>query len=38
MIKGKYLGTLKDKKKIIKPSDKFKQVFNFDWDAAEDTS
>jgi len=39
MIKGKYLGTIKDKKKqLIKPSDKFKQVFLFDWDESEDTS
>lgn len=38
MIKGKYLGLIKEKKKIIKPSDKFKQVFNFDWDPTEDTS
>ncbi len=38
LIKGRYLGTIKEKKKMIKPSDKFKQVFLFDWDASEDTS
>ena len=38
MIKGKYLGTLKDQRKPIKTGDKFKQVFVFEWDAAEDTS
>ncbi|CDW80241.1 dead-box atp-dependent rna helicase 21-like [Stylonychia lemnae] len=38
MIKGKYLGTIKEKKRVIKPSDKFKQVFHFEWDASEDTS
>ena len=39
MIKGRYLGTIKDeKKRSLKPGDKFKQVFVFDWDANEDTS
>ena len=38
MIKGKYLGTIKEQRKLIKPSDKFKQVFVFDWNAEEDTS
>jgi ATP-dependent RNA helicase DDX23/PRP28 len=38
LIKGKYLGTIKEKKKQIKQSDKFKQVFHFGWDASEDTS
>ena len=40
MIKGKYLGTIKDDKKrqIRTGGDKFKQVFLFDWDANEDTS
>jgi ATP-dependent RNA helicase DDX23/PRP28 len=36
MIKATYLGLKKDKKKIIKPSEKFK--FVFDWDTNEDTS
>lgn len=26
------------KKILIKPSEKFKNVFNFDWDAADDTA
>jgi ATP-dependent RNA helicase DDX23/PRP28 len=38
MIKGKYYGAVKEKKKILRPGDKFKQVFVFDWDAREDTS
>lgn len=38
IIKAKHLGLIKEKKKMIKPSDKFKQVFLFDWDASEDTS
>ena len=38
LIKGKYLGTIKDKRRVIKPSDKFRQVFEFEWDASEDTS
>ena len=36
LIKQQYLGADKQKKRIMKPSDKFK--FNFDWDAGEDTS
>ena len=36
MIKATYLGLKKEKKKIIKPSEKFK--FVFDWDTNEDTS
>jgi ATP-dependent RNA helicase DDX23/PRP28 len=28
----------KDKRKLIKPSEKFKNVFNFEWDESEDTS
>jgi ATP-dependent RNA helicase DDX23/PRP28 len=28
----------RDKRKSIKPSDKFKNVFNFDWNESEDTS
>lgn len=35
-IKNQYLGIKKEKKKIIKPSEKFKFVFN--WDLSEDTS
>jgi ATP-dependent RNA helicase DDX23/PRP28 len=36
IIKNTYLGAKKEKKKIIKPSEKFK--FVFDWDITEDTS
>jgi len=36
LIKQQYLGTKKEKKRIVKPSEKFK--FVFDWDASEDTS
>jgi ATP-dependent RNA helicase DDX23/PRP28 len=35
-IKQHYLGGKKEKKKILKPSEKFRFVFN--WDASEDTS
>lgn len=40
MIKGKYMGIIKDTKKrpMRAAGDKFKQVFLFDWDANEDTS
>lgn len=33
-----YLGLNREKKKILKPSEKFKNIFNFEWDATEDTS
>lgn len=36
MIKQQYLGNNKPKKRIVRPSEKFK--FNFDWGADEDTS
>ena len=36
MIKKQYLGADKVKKKMLKPSEKFK--FNFDWEAGDDTS
>ena len=38
MIKGQFYGTTKEKKRIIKAGDKFKQVFMFEWDTKEDTS
>lgn len=37
-IKMQYLGLTKEKKKLLKPSEKFKNIFNFDWHASEDTS
>ena len=36
LIKQQYLGTDKVRKKILKPSEKFR--FNFDWEANDDTS
>ena len=33
-----YLSLNKEKKKILKPSEKFKNIFNFEWDKTEDTS
>ena len=36
LIKKQYLGGDKQKKKMLKPSEKFK--FNFDWEAQDDTS
>lgn len=33
-----YLGLNKHKKKVLKPSEKFRNIFNFEWDHQEDTS
>lgn len=38
VLRNQYLGVKKQKKKIIKPSEKFSKIFQFDWDASEDTS
>ena len=35
-IRVQYLGQKKQKKKVLKPSEKFK--FSFDWDMNDDTS
>jgi len=32
------LGLNKEKRKLVKPSEKFRNIFNFEWDASEDTS
>ena len=32
------MGLNKEKKKVLKPSEKFKNIFNFEWDSSEDTS
>lgn len=37
-LRDQYLGKKKVKKKIVKPSEKFSKIFQFDWDASEDTS
>ncbi len=37
-IKIQYLGLNKEKKKLLKPSEKFKNIFNFEWDENDDTS
>eukprot|EP00921_Rhytidocystis_pertsovi_P024755 GHVQ01039839.1.p1 GENE.GHVQ01039839.1~~GHVQ01039839.1.p1 ORF type:complete len:727 (-),score=150.54 GHVQ01039839.1:66-2246(-) len=37
-IRSHYLGMRKEKKKVQKPSEKFRNIFNFEWDANEDTS
>ncbi|CDR95183.1 DEAD box RNA helicase, putative [Babesia bigemina] len=37
-IRQHYLGIRQEKKKVKKPSEKFKTVFNFEWDNSEDTS
>lgn len=37
-IRQHYLGIKNEKKKIKKPSEKFKTVFTFDWDNSEDTT
>lgn len=38
VLREHYLGKKKVKKKIVKPSEKFSKIFQFDWDASEDTS
>ncbi|CAN0421526.1 unnamed protein product, partial [Discosporangium mesarthrocarpum] len=38
VLRQQYLGVKKQKKKIVKPSEKFSKIFQFDWDASEDTS
>ncbi|CAM9545263.1 unnamed protein product, partial [Ectocarpus fasciculatus] len=38
LLREQYLGKKKVKKKIVKPSEKFSKIFQFDWDASEDTS
>ncbi|CAM9650215.1 unnamed protein product [Chrysoparadoxa australica] len=38
MIRNQYLGGKKEKKKVIKASEKFTKIFQFDWDTTEDTS
>ncbi|EEY70514.1 DEAD/DEAH box RNA helicase, putative [Phytophthora infestans T30-4] len=37
-LKDQYLGKTVKKKKVIKASEKFSKVFQFDWEASEDTS
>lgn len=37
-IKDYYLGNKRDKKKIQKPSEKFRNIFQFDWDVNDDTT
>ncbi len=37
-IRKQYLGGRKKARKLVKPSEKFKQVFQFEWDASDDTS
>ncbi|CAM9892374.1 unnamed protein product, partial [Phaeothamnion confervicola] len=38
LIRQQYLGGAKPKKRVTKPSEKFARIFQFDWDAGEDTS
>jgi ATP-dependent RNA helicase DDX23/PRP28 len=37
-IRNHYLGIKEEKKKIIKPSEKFARIFQFDWEETDDTS
>ncbi|XP_053992989.1 uncharacterized protein LOC128884032 [Hylaeus volcanicus] len=37
-IREHYLGLQRKKRKIQKPSEKFRNIFNFEWSAAEDTT
>eukprot|EP00611_Tribonema_gayanum_P031400 TRINITY_DN906_c0_g1_i6.p1 TRINITY_DN906_c0_g1~~TRINITY_DN906_c0_g1_i6.p1 ORF type:complete len:809 (-),score=338.54 TRINITY_DN906_c0_g1_i6:292-2574(-) len=38
MIRKSYLGGQKNTKRVVKAADKFKAVFQFDWEAGDDTS
>jgi len=33
-----YLGLNRERKKMLRPSEKFKNIFNFEWNAVDDTS
>ncbi|RLN96968.1 hypothetical protein BBJ28_00000710 [Nothophytophthora sp. Chile5] len=37
-LKNEYLGKKVKKKKVVKASEKFSKIFQFDWEASEDTS
>lgn len=37
-LKDHYLGKKEKKNRVIKPSEKFARIFQFDWEASEDTS
>ncbi|KAE9003376.1 DEAD-box ATP-dependent RNA helicase 21 [Phytophthora rubi] len=37
-LKDQYLGKTVKKKKVVKASEKFSKIFQFDWEASEDTS
>lgn len=37
-LKNYYLGIKPEKKKVIRPTEKFSRVFKFDWDESDDTS
>jgi ATP-dependent RNA helicase DDX23/PRP28 len=37
-IRSQYLGKKQPKRRIVKPSEKFARIFQFDWDETEDTS
>lgn len=37
-IRDHYLGHVEKRKKIVKPSEKFTRIFQFDWDATDDTA
>mmetsp|Transcript_8333 Transcript_8333/g.25818 ORF Transcript_8333/g.25818 Transcript_8333/m.25818 type:complete len:758 (-) Transcript_8333:284-2557(-) len=37
-IRQSYLGGEVKKRRVVKPSEKFARIFQFDWDASEDTS
>ncbi|KAJ1460165.1 P-loop containing nucleoside triphosphate hydrolase protein [Pelagophyceae sp. CCMP2097] len=38
VIRESYLGKAQAKKRVVKPSEKFSRIFQFDWDAQDDTS
>ena len=38
VIRDSYLGVKREKKKIVKPSEKFAKIFQFEWELHDDTS
>ena len=38
LIRDSYLGKKEKKKQVVKPSEKFSKIFQFDWEASDDTS
>lgn len=37
-VKRQYLGLREERRRMVKPSEKFRTIFNFEWDARDDTA